>query len=139
MAPGPASATSGYNEQFLGNINDVAIFNYALSSSQVQTLYQAGVALPEAGLTLTNLAGSNAELNWNYGTLQSAANVYGPYTDLTNATQPFLVPETNVQLFFRVREELKFYLNRFQPGTAKDSVKMRPGTRYFIKMSCHPT
>jgi hypothetical protein len=60
---------------------------YALSPSQVQTLYQAGVSLPPAGLTLTKL-GSNAGLNWNYGVLQSAMNVAGPYRDLTNAVQP---------------------------------------------------
>ncbi len=98
------SATSGNNQQFVGRINDVAIFNYALSSNQVQTLYQAGVSLAPAGLTLTSMGGNEAELNWNYGTLQSATNAAGPYVDMTNATQPYVIPVTNAQQFFRVRE-----------------------------------
>jgi hypothetical protein len=98
------NAASGNNEQFIGRINDVAVFNYALNSSQVQTLYQSGVSLPPAGLTLTNFGGNSAVLNWNYGVLQSAASVAGPYSDLTNAVQPYQIPATNGQQFFRIRE-----------------------------------
>jgi O-glycosyl hydrolase len=94
---------NGFDQQFPGYLSDVAIYNCALSSSQVQTLYQAGVSLPPVGLTLTTL-GSNAQLNWNYGVLQSATNAAGPYGDLTNAVQPWLLPLTNAQQFFRVRE-----------------------------------
>jgi len=36
------SATSNYNLQFSGNINDVAIFNYALSPLQVENQYLVG-------------------------------------------------------------------------------------------------
>ncbi|HVM49497.1 MAG TPA: LamG-like jellyroll fold domain-containing protein [Candidatus Acidoferrum sp.] len=36
-----ASSTTNYNYQFLGNINDVALYNYALSSSQVFNHYTA--------------------------------------------------------------------------------------------------
>ena len=96
-------SANGFDQQFPGYIINVAVFNYALSSSQVQTLYQAGVSFPPVGLTLTNL-GRNAQLNWNYGVLQSGTNVAGPYTDLTNAVQPCLIPLTNAQQFFRVRE-----------------------------------
>jgi hypothetical protein len=99
-----ASATSGNNQQFFGWINDVAIYNYALNSNQVQTIYQAGVSLPPAGLTLANLAGNLMKLNWNYGTLQWATNVAGPYGDMTNVTQPYVIPATNAQQFYRVRE-----------------------------------
>ena len=94
---------NGFDQQFPGYISDLALYNYALSSSQVQTLYQAGVSLPPVGLTLTKL-GSNAQLNWNYGVLQSATNAAGPYRDLTDAVQPCLIPLTNAQQFFRVRE-----------------------------------
>jgi hypothetical protein len=34
-----SSATTNYNDQFLGNINDVAVYNYALSASQVASQY----------------------------------------------------------------------------------------------------
>jgi hypothetical protein len=36
------SATTNYNFQFVGNINDAAVFNYALSPSQVANEYDAG-------------------------------------------------------------------------------------------------
>ena len=41
----PSSATSDNNDQFVGNIGDVAVYNYALSASQVAAHYaSAGVA-----------------------------------------------------------------------------------------------
>jgi O-glycosyl hydrolase len=99
-----STSTSGFNQQYPGFISDVAIYNYALSASEAQTLYQAGVSLPPSGLILTNLGSGGLELNWNYGTLQSATNVAGPYNDLTNVIQPYVMPVTNSQQFFRVRE-----------------------------------
>lgn len=99
-----SSATSGNNNQFFGWINDVALYNYALSSNQVQTLCQAGVSLPPVGLTLTNLDNTRVRCNWNYGTLQSATNPAGPYQDLTN-TQPYTIKTSNTQQsFYRVRQ-----------------------------------
>jgi O-glycosyl hydrolase len=55
-------------------------------------------------LTIASPGGNQAELNWSYGTLQSATNVTGPYHDITNAIQPFTIPATNVRQFYRVRE-----------------------------------
>lgn len=99
-----SSATSGNNQQFFGYIDDVALCNYALSSNQVQTLYQAGVSLPLVGLTIIPTGSNGVQLNWNYGTLQSATNVAGPYSDETNTFQPYLTTATNPQQFYRVRE-----------------------------------
>ncbi len=99
------SATSGNDQQFFGLINDVALYNYALGSNQVQTLYQAGTSLPPVLLTLTNLDGSSLQCNWNYGVLQSATNILGPYQDLTNLTQPCTIVISNaLQVYFRVRQ-----------------------------------
>lgn len=100
-----SSASSGFNKQFLGWIDDVALFNYALNSNQVQTLYQAGVSLPPAGLRLTALDSSHLQCNWNYGVLQTATNATGPYQDMTNVTQPYTMMISNAeQSFYRVRE-----------------------------------
>jgi O-glycosyl hydrolase len=99
------NATSGYNKQFLGWIDDVALYNYALSSNQVQSIYQAGVSLPPVSLTLTNVDGSHLRCNWSYGTLQSATNAAGPYYDMPNLSQPYTVTISNgQQIFYRVRE-----------------------------------
>ena len=54
-------------------------------------------------LTFANQGGNQAEVNWNYGTLQTATNVAGPYVDMTNVVQPYSIPLTNSQQFFRIR------------------------------------
>jgi len=70
------SATSGINNQFYGNINDVAVFNYALSSNQIAAQYQAsGPFAPELYAqypeTYTNLftlyAGANPTFSLSAG------------------------------------------------------------------------
>jgi len=94
----------GLGRQFAGQVCEVAFFTNALTLAQVQTIYNAGVSLPSAGLTITNRGGSQMELNWNYGTLQSATNSVGPYADMTNIVQPYAIPATNLQQFYRVRE-----------------------------------
>ena len=99
------SLTSGNTQQFFGFINDVALYNYALSSNQVQTMYQAGASLPPVSLTLTTVDAAHLQCNWNYGVLQSATNILGPYQDQINATQPYTIAISNAaQLFYRVRE-----------------------------------
>jgi O-glycosyl hydrolase len=96
--------TNGFDQQFPGYISDVAVYNYALNKSQIKALYEAGVSLPSAGLTLQQMGANEMQLNWNYGVLQSATNVAGTYNDLTNAVQPYLIPATNAPRFYRVRE-----------------------------------
>ncbi len=44
--------------------------------------------------------GGNVVLTFT-GTLQSATNVKGPYTDVTAATSPYTVPATGAEMFFR--------------------------------------
>jgi hypothetical protein len=106
MTIGARSSTpsSGFNQQFPGYIADVAVYNYPLSASQVQTLFQAGISLAPSGLMFTNFSGNATGLTWNYGVLQAATNLSGPFNDLTNVTPPFVVPFTNGQQFFRIRE-----------------------------------
>jgi hypothetical protein len=84
--------SAGFDQQFPGYIADVAIYHDALSASQVQMLYLAGISLPPSGLSFTNLAGFTKKLTWNYGVLQMATNVDGPFIDITNATPPYKVP-----------------------------------------------
>jgi O-glycosyl hydrolase len=99
-----STAAKGFDQQFPGYIANVAIYNYPLTASQIQTLYQAGVTLPPSGLTFTNLGSNVTGLAWNYGVLQIATNVAGPFTDLTNSTSPYVIPFTNSLQFFRIRE-----------------------------------
>ncbi|HXS69862.1 MAG TPA: hypothetical protein VN761_13540, partial [Candidatus Polarisedimenticolia bacterium] len=52
---------------------------------------------------LTNsVSGGNLTLNWSQGTLQTATNLFGPWTDITSAP-PVSVGTTNKEQFFRVK------------------------------------
>jgi hypothetical protein len=55
-------------------------------------------------MSVQNQAAGPPQLNWSYGTLQSATNVAGPYDDVPNATPPYLIPAGDPQEFYRVRE-----------------------------------
>jgi hypothetical protein len=57
----PGNSTTNYNFQFLGNINDVSVYNYALSPSQVLNQYLvSGVPpyLAQTPVTSTNASGN---------------------------------------------------------------------------------
>lgn len=47
--------------------------------------------------------GADLQLSWSQGTLQSATNVAGPYTDMPAVPNPYTVPTTNAMEFFRVK------------------------------------
>jgi hypothetical protein len=96
-----ASSSATFNLQFQGVIDEVALYNYALSPSQVQADYQIGNLLLRPSLSIVNLGGGHVQLLWNEGTLQSSTNVAGPYNAL-NATSPYSIPASNGQQFYRV-------------------------------------
>ena len=95
----------GISPNFIGNIDDVAIFNQSLSYQQVTNLYNVAVTGQFAATVVLNLqqSGSNLILNWNppVGTLLQAPSVTGPWT--TNpATPPYTFTPTQSQTYFRV-------------------------------------
>jgi autotransporter-associated beta strand protein len=72
-----------------------------LSSGAISII---AVSPPET-LAMTNLGNGQLQLNWDYGMLQCATNITGPYDTLTNVTSPYLVPITNAQMFYRIQEQ----------------------------------
>ena len=48
-------------------------------------------------------SGNQLQLTWPAGTLQSALVVTGPYTNVTNASSPFMISPSNSTQFFRIR------------------------------------
>jgi hypothetical protein len=102
----PDYTTVGVNERyFAGAIAQAAFFTSALTIAQIQTTYQAAVAPPLPSLSILSRSGNQLELNWNYGTLQSATNVNGPYQDITTASPPCTMLMTNARQFYRVRKD----------------------------------
>ena len=59
---------------------------------------------PAETLSVISAAGAQAQLSWDYGTLQTATNVAGPYSDIPGTASPFTISPANAQQFYRIRE-----------------------------------
>jgi len=93
--------SSTYTFNFIGAIDEVAIYNYPLSAVQVLNHYVTGTN-PVVSIYIQRV-GSNAMLLWSPGILQSATNVGGPYVDVPAATSPYTVVPSSARSFYRVR------------------------------------
>ena len=98
------AAGAGYDDQFVGAIAEVAIYNYPLRPAQVQAHYSAGTNAVAVSVTLSlQVSASQIQLTWPAGTLQSAPDVAGPYADVAGASSPYQFTPSAAQQFFRVR------------------------------------
>ena len=91
-----SSSSTSFTNQFSGTIDEVAIFNRALTAAQVQALYAAA---PVPGLQM-GPAGGGWVIDYT-GTLQSSANVSGPYAPVPGAASPYNVTSAGPQMFYR--------------------------------------
>jgi hypothetical protein len=88
--------TDGAFNTFEGTVDDTAIYNYALSPSQIYSHYIVATKISIA------TSGTNVVLTWPTGQLQSAPTVAGPYTSVNGATSPYTNSITGTKLFYRV-------------------------------------
>ena len=88
-----------YGRFFTGSIQDVAIYNYALTQNQIKTHFAA--SSPSA-LAVTT-PGNVVTLTWPGGILQQADNVAGPFNDVSGATSPYHPPAGPATKFYRLR------------------------------------
>ncbi|EEF57829.1 LamG-like jellyroll fold domain-containing protein [Pedosphaera parvula] len=84
---------------FTGLIDEVAVFNYAMTPAQIKGLYSAG-GPPSVTLNIQS-SGANVVLTWAQGTLLQATSVAGPWTT-NNATSPYTTSPAGAQKFYRV-------------------------------------
>lgn len=98
---------SGDFGYFDGVIDELSVFNKALSGTRVAELYQAAQQRPEPGGSL--IAGVRVQNNqvvvtWE-GTSQLLAgeSLTGPFSLISNATSPYSEPVSNSQRFFKLR------------------------------------
>jgi hypothetical protein len=61
------------------------------------------ITAPPGGLGAVRVPGNRLQLSWNFGVLQSATELSGPYEDVIDATAPYVVAPTNLQQFYRLR------------------------------------
>jgi hypothetical protein len=93
---------TGEEDVFSVGIDEAALYNVALSPSQIAAHYSAG-AFGSVPLTRSLSAGS-LTLTWSTGTLQGSTNVAGPYTDVDSASSPYSLPVNGAaQMFYRLK------------------------------------
>jgi hypothetical protein len=80
---------------FSGIVDDVAVYNKALTAGQIQNHY-----LNTTRLSIASSSG-NAIVSWTVGALVSSANVSGPYTIVAGATSPYTNTITAKTVFYR--------------------------------------
>jgi len=100
VAGGPttiAIRSDGVFGQWDGGVDDVAIYNYVLSPLQIQNHF-----LNTTHLTIS-YSGGNTVVTWPVGTLQSATNVTGTYTNVPGAASPYTNSIVGPQLYYRVQ------------------------------------
>jgi hypothetical protein len=86
---------------FNGLIDEVAVFNYALTLSQIQSLFANGNQLSQANVGMQK-SGVNLTLTWPQGTLLQSSNLAGPWSRASALASPLVVPPTNNSMFYRV-------------------------------------
>ncbi|MCP5525754.1 MAG: immunoglobulin domain-containing protein [Verrucomicrobiales bacterium] len=89
------------NYFFEGTVDEAAVYDIALSPARILTHYLAGrPAAPEIGIALD---GGEVVLTWNgAATLQEAASVTGPWSDVAGATSPHRVTPASGPVFWRL-------------------------------------
>ncbi len=100
----PANGPAGVIPPSLdGSINNVAIYDYALTPAQIQQHYQIGLTGTNASPPLVSiqLSGPNVIITWNSGYLQEATSINGPWTYANTATSPYAVPANGPAAFYR--------------------------------------
>ena len=96
------SIGNGWENTYAGGLDETAIYDKALSVSQIASHYLTG----KAGTTALTISrnGNNVTITWPAGTkLQSADNVTGTYADVTGSpVSPLTIPATGTK-FYRWR------------------------------------
>lgn len=91
---------------FNGMIDEVAIFNYSLSPSQIQQLYTVAATGPQVTLSYQR-SGNNVILTWPAGTLLQATEATAPAASWTpvpgNPVGTYTVTPDQSRMFFKVR------------------------------------
>lgn len=101
------STGEGWEQNYEGGIDEVAIYGAALTADQVKAHYVAGstgVQAPPPPTLAINRSASALTIAYTNGTLQEAATVDGSYSDVVGATSPYTVPAGTTAKFYRVRQ-----------------------------------
>lgn len=96
------------NRQFKGLLDEPAIFNYALSAEQIQSIYDAGRGGDIPVLPVLNFENTSMGLvlTWDEGKLQVAPTSVGPWTTIEDASpEGYIVPTDEGVAYYRTVRE----------------------------------
>jgi hypothetical protein len=96
-----ADAYDAAGRTFNGLIDEVAVFNSALTAAQIQSLFANGSQLDSVQLG-SQRTGLNLNLTWPQGTLLQSSNLAGPWSRASASASPLVVSPTNDVMFYRV-------------------------------------
>ena len=96
------STGNGWADGFAGSVDEIAIYDKALSPNRIAAHYSTGIfgSHPLA----IGLSGAQVNITWTAGTLQQSDNVTGTYADLLAVTSPYKPPTGPVSKFYRLRQ-----------------------------------
>ncbi|MDB6063821.1 MAG: hypothetical protein JWR26_29 [Pedosphaera sp.] len=94
-------SSTDLTSQFMGTIDEVALYNYALSATRVAAHHSARL-VQQVTINIQPL-GNQLQLSWSFGVLQSSSQADGPYTTVSGASSPFMVNPIGTQQFYRVK------------------------------------
>jgi hypothetical protein len=102
------SSPTGSTYPWVGALDEVEVYNRALSTNELYAIYsadKAGKCKPCCylkTLTISKVTGTTVEVNWGgCGILEGATNVLGPWARVQNATSPYVIPATGLEMFYR--------------------------------------
>jgi hypothetical protein len=96
------STGQGWADNFAGTIDEVAIYNSALTPARVQAHYAAATSASSTAALAIASVGGKVSLTWAGGTLQQSDKVTGPFVDVPGATSPRAVTLTGSTQFYRL-------------------------------------
>jgi len=91
----------GWASYFNGSIDEVAIYNKALSPATINAHYY--VAQSNAVSISITLSSTNVSVSWPAGTLQQSSDLTGPWTDLPGVPSPYHPSTTAAATYYRVK------------------------------------
>jgi hypothetical protein len=94
------SAGNGWTDLFTGKIDEVAIYNTALSAAKIQAHYASIIASP-ISLSVAIVNG-RPQITYSGGILKGATTVNGAFTTVTGASSPYTPPLGPTMMFYRV-------------------------------------
>jgi hypothetical protein len=99
--------TGKYAEAGEADLDDLGIWHRALTPLEVVGLYLAGlsnVSFTSGDVKITiQTSGSQLQLAWPVGTLQSTDDLSVQFSDVPNQTNPFLVTPSETKKFYRIK------------------------------------